>query len=150
MEEQKIFLNLVRPVVLVTIMVFMIIRLWEERKQKFTPKIFFYPKKGFSLDDSHLASTSVLSKFYDIFGFEPLLSLNLGISKLRKEFTLTFFGSDIVIKNPGGVVEHRQPPTQMRLSILRGVNSMLAGIDLKDGMPGVNVNCNDKSCVPFD
>lgn len=59
------------------------------------------------MEVSQFASTSVLGKICNIFGFEPLQDLYLGTSKLRKECSFKFLGSDSVMMKPAGGVEQK-------------------------------------------
>lgn len=49
------------------------------------------------LEDSKLAPTSVLDNIYNVFRFELLHNLRVGISKLLKDYKFKFIGSDRVI-----------------------------------------------------
>lgn len=50
------------------------------------------------------ASTSVVDTVYDIFGFQPLHDLHLGMSKFPKTCIFKFHGVEKIIKMAGGVV----------------------------------------------
>lgn len=91
------------------------------------------------LEDSQLASTFELIKYHSIFGFEPLLNLHWGISKLPMEFTFMFLDSDRVMTKPDGVVKHRQPLSLMGVSTVRCVNFLLAASDRNIGVIGLQV-----------
>lgn len=90
------------------------------------------------MEDSLLASTSVLGKVYDIYGSEMLHSLHLYIPMLLKECTCKLFGSDRAVTKPSRVVVQRRPLRQMRMSLLRGVNVLLASFDHVAGVIRLN------------
>lgn len=103
-------------------------------------------QNAFSFEDSQFVSTSILSKVYDIYGFEPLQNLDLGIFKLLKECTFKFIGSDRVMKMPDVVEKQSHPLSQMRVSILHGINSLLVAIDREAGVPGIHADFSIKGC----
>lgn len=101
-------------------------------------------QKAFFSGDSLLASTSVMDKVYNVFGLEPFLNLLLGISKLLKECAFKVPASDRVMKKPGGVLEQRQPLSQMRESIQCDVNFLIAAIDRDAGVFTLHVDVSSK------
>lgn len=62
----------------------------------------FIISKRIVLEESLLASTTVLGNLLNIFRFDPLYKLHLGIPKLQKECTLKFLGSDKAMTKPSG------------------------------------------------
>lgn len=75
---------------------------------------------------------------------EPLHNLQLGISKLQKEYTIEFLGSNRVMAKLSRIVERIQPLDKMRGSFLRGVNFLLTTIEWEAIFPGLHVNFSCK------
>lgn len=98
------------------------------------------------LKDSLFASTSTLGNNYDIFGIKPLQNLQLGIYALLNGWIFKSFGSDKVMTKPYGVGRQRKPLIQIKLFILRGVNSLLTAIDRDAGVPALHVGFSNQGC----
>lgn len=93
--------------------------------QKIFSKIIFCLKTHHSLSNHSLFQILYLAKFYCIFGFEPLWKLCLGQSKILKEWTLNFHGSDRLIIRLSGVVQPIQLLCSRKASILCDVTFLL-------------------------
>lgn len=91
-----------------------------------------------------LSSTFELENIYNLFGFEPLFDAKLGKLKLPKECAVNFYGSGGVMENPDKVVERIKPLSGMGVSILHGVASLLAVIDLFAGVSQLQVKFSIK------
>lgn len=81
-----------------------------------------------------------MDKVSNIFGIEPLHNLFLGISKLKKKCSSKFLGSDGVITKPGKFEILRKPPSEKKVSIQRGMYSLLVSIERKAGVLGLHVD----------
>lgn len=71
-------------------------------------KDLFLSENESFIEESQLASASVLVKVYNMFGFELLQNPQSDILKLLEECTFKFIGSNRVMREPGGVAEQRQ------------------------------------------
>lgn len=118
--------------------------LLESKNANNTLKYFFLFQNPSSLDDSPLALTSVLNKPYNLFGFVPLHNVRLSISKLQKECTFKFLGSDRVVRKLSKVVEQRELLNQVKMSILRSVDFLRVTIDRDTGVHGLHVDISSK------
>lgn len=67
----------------------------------------------FVLGEAQFVSSIVVSKVCNMFGFELLHNLLLGISQPFCESTLDIFGSDRVLAGSNGAVVHRKPLNRM-------------------------------------
>lgn len=80
------------------------------------------------LEESKLASATVLGKVYDIFGFYLLNNLDLCVFELLMGCTIKFLASCRAIAISYSAERQRQPLSRMRVSILRCMNYLLAAI----------------------
>lgn len=88
-----------------------------------------------------------MRKVSKISEFELLHNLHLIISKRLKESKFKDLGSHGVTTKPDGVVENKQPLNQMKVSILRGVHSLLAAIEQKAGVSSLRIDFFSKRLV---
>lgn len=118
---------------------YIIILLTEEGVQTILSDLFPFQNALF-LGGSQLASKSLMDKVYNIFRFEPLLNLHLGIFKLQKKCTFKYRVLDRVMKKLRVVRRQRQPLSRVRLSNKSGVISLHAEIERGAGIPGLHVD----------
>lgn len=78
--------------------------------------------------------------------FERLCILHLGTYNMLKECTFKRFGLNIVLTKPGGAVQKMQQRRRLIVSILRGVNSLLAVIDRETEVPRPHIEFSSKGC----
>lgn len=103
-------------------------------------------EKRKSIEKHSLHQHFLHGKVYNSFGFEPLHNLRLGIPQLLKEYMFKFPRSDREMAKIGNFERRRQPLSQIRVSILRIVNSLLAAINREPSISGLNVDFSTKGC----
>lgn len=59
---------------------------------------------------------------------------------------MKFRGTNRVIKETSGIKGQRQPLSQISVSILRGLNLLLAAVEREAGVPGLHMDFSRKSC----
>lgn len=114
------FLNRAKQIVSIVMTMFNFIRLWKESMQIVVSQTSPYLK------------THPPQKIYRL--------------QLTKECTFKFHGSGRLTAKLDGVVERKKRLGQMRVSILRGVNVLLAAIDQVVGVAGLYVDYSSNSC----
>lgn len=134
-------MNWLKQAVSVTLRVTISIRFLEEKNSSDCLRDLFSLQNASLLEESHLVSTSLLNRVYDILRFEPLHNLYLGMSNLLDEYSFKFLGSDKLMRKPNEVSEHRKLLSRMRVSVLHGVNFLFAEIDRDASVPRLRVEC---------
>lgn len=82
----------------------------------------------------------LLTSAYSMFTLRTLHNIHFRLSKLMKEHTFTYLSSDAIRSPPGKIVHERRPLCTIRMSILRGVNSILAAIKQNWSLPGLRID----------
>lgn len=108
-------------------------------------RILFISKFKF-LKDLYLAATSGHGTVINFFGFGPLQYPHLGVSKRLKKCTCKLLCSKRVSTNSGWVLEQRQAPSTMRVSIPPGVKTFLSASDWDAGVLAPQEVFCSKSC----
>ena len=90
------------------------------------------------LESASKQSAMFTPNVYDIFTFEPLHNLSLGMSKMLKICFATYITSEKLIVHPG--TKQQKSGAQMKTSILRGCNSLLAAFQASHPIPGIQLD----------
>lgn len=92
----------------------------------------------------------ISNSFYDIFTFEPLHNLHLGISKLLKNCTYNLVSSKYPAKFSTSKTAKQSAICSKKTAILSGCNTLLRAIERDSGVSGLHVDFSGKdasSCL---
>ena len=115
-----------------------------EQSIEILKQLFLSPKPSFLEDIIQEYPHFIPMNMYDIFTYEPLHNLHLGISKMLKTLTYELIGSSKVVAFPNSKLKGESKICSHKTAILRACNSLLRAVQMDSSTTSMKVDFSTK------